>query len=71
MMFSSYIHEQLAAAHRRDLLEAAERARLIARVHEHRGERQRFQLRSGSRAPRRRAAAEPRPSASASPTATR
>jgi hypothetical protein len=32
MILSSYMHEQLAVAHRRDLLETAERARLAARL---------------------------------------
>jgi hypothetical protein len=35
MILSSYIHEQLAAAHRRDLLESAERARLAAQLRRH------------------------------------
>ena len=44
MMLSSYIHEQLAAAHRRDLLEPAEQSRLIAQARQRRSERQRFPL---------------------------
>ena len=44
MILSSYIHEQLAAAHRRDLLEAAEQSRLIAQARQRRSERQRFPL---------------------------
>ena len=35
MISNSYIHEQIAAAHHRDLLEAAEHARLIAQARQH------------------------------------
>jgi len=44
MILSSYIHQQLAAARRRDLLEAAEQSRLIAQARQRRSERQRFAL---------------------------
>ncbi|MBV9167038.1 MAG: hypothetical protein JO342_12900 [Solirubrobacterales bacterium] len=36
MTLSTYISEQLAAAHRRDLLEAAERHRMAAQANAHR-----------------------------------
>ena len=44
MILHSYIHERLAAAHRRDLLEAAEQSRLVAQARQRRSERQRFPL---------------------------
>ena len=52
MSLSSYIHEQLAAAHRRELLEAADQSRLIAQARERRSERQRFPLPFRGPAPR-------------------
>ena len=60
MILSSYIHEQLAAAHRRDLLEAADRSRLIAQARQRRSERQRFPLPVRGPAPRRGTIVEPR-----------
>ena len=53
MILSSYIHEQLAAARRRDLLEAADQSRLIAQARQHRSERRRFPLPFRRPAPRR------------------
>jgi hypothetical protein len=35
MILNGYIHDQLAAAHRRDLLDAAERGRLAAQARAH------------------------------------
>jgi hypothetical protein len=60
MSLSSYIHEQLAAAHRRELLDAADHSRLIAQAREQRSERQRFPLPSRGPAPRRWTIVEPR-----------
>lgn len=60
MILSSYIHEQLAAAHRRDLLEAAEQSRLIAQARQRRSERHRFPLPSRGPATRRGTIVEPR-----------
>ena len=44
MILGSYIHEPLAAAHRRDLLDAADQSRLVAQARRRRSERQRFPL---------------------------
>ena len=60
MIPSSYIHEQLAAAHRRDLLDAADQSRLIARAHQRRSERKRFPLPFRGPATRRGTIVEPR-----------
>ena len=72
MILSSYIHEQLAAAHRRDLLEAAEQSRLIAQARQRRSERQRFPLPFRGPATRRGTIVEPRVSgfATAAPDAS-
>lgn len=75
MISKSYIHEQIAAAHHRDLLEAAEHARLIAQARQHHRLRQRSFLRWP--APHPRMTVEPRQRASpdvrttTSPNATR
>lgn len=75
MIPNSYIHEQMAAAHDRDLLEAAEHARLVAQARRHHRVRQRLFLRW--RAPHLRLSFEPHrrvgPDArtTTSPTATR
>ncbi len=60
MILSSYIHEQLAAAHRRDLLEAAAQSRLIALVRQRRSERQPIRLPFRGPATRRGTIVEPR-----------
>ena len=60
MILSSYIHERLAAAHRRDLLEAAEQSQLIAQARQRRSERQRFPLPFRGPATRRGTIVEPR-----------
>ena len=60
MILSSYIHQQLAAAHRRDLLEAAEQSRLIAQARQRRSERQRFPLPFRAPSTRRGTIVEPR-----------
>ena len=60
MILSSYIHELLAAAHRRDLLEAADQNRLVAQARQRRRERRRFPLPFRWPAPRRGAIVEPR-----------
>ena len=44
MIPSSYIPEQLAAAHRRDLLEAADQSRLIAQARQRPSKRRRVPL---------------------------
>ena len=75
MISNSYVHEQMAAAHHRDLLEAAEHARLVAQARQHHRARQRSSLRG--RAPHPRMTGEPRQRAgpnvrtTTSPTATR
>ena len=60
MILNSYIHQQLAAAHRRDLLEAAEQSRLIAQARQRRSERQRLPLPFREPATRRGTTVEPR-----------
>jgi hypothetical protein len=60
MIPSSVIHQQLAAAHRRDLLEAADHSRLIAQARSRRSGRQRFTLPFRGPATRRRTKVEPR-----------
>jgi hypothetical protein len=45
MMLNPYIHEQPAATKQHDLLEAAERSRLVAQARQHRSQRQPFRLR--------------------------
>ena len=62
MILSSYIHQQLAAAHRRDLLEAAEQSRLIAQARQRRSKRQRLPLPFRGPATRRGTIVEPRAS---------
>jgi hypothetical protein len=68
MISDSYIHEQMAAAHHRDLLEAAEHARLVAQARQHHRMRQRSFLRR--RPPRPRMSIEPRGRASPDVRAT-
>ncbi len=72
MILSSFIYEQLAAAQRRDLLEAAEQSRLIARARPRRSERQRFRLPFRGPATHRGTIVEPRISklATAAPDAS-
>jgi len=52
MSFSGYIHEQMSAAHHRDLLEAAEHARLIAQARRQDRVRHRSFLRRRASQPR-------------------
>jgi hypothetical protein len=73
MILNSYIHQQWAAAHRRDLVEAAERGRLAAQARQgrqHSSARQPFRLAFRWPGPRHRAALEPSPCAT-SPTTVR
>jgi hypothetical protein len=71
MILNSYIHQQLAAARRRDLVEAAERSRLGAQADEHEGARHPFGWALGRRGLRRRAAVDPRVCARSPGTVTR
>jgi hypothetical protein len=68
MTLNNYIHEQLAAAHGRDLFEAAERERLAVRV---RQPRERFRLALGRRGLRRPADLDHRVCAPSPRTVTR
>lgn len=70
MILNSYIHEQLAEAHRRDLLETAERHRLAGQAARRSGI---WSLRSVLRkwGPRRQTGGEPCLSTSSPSTATR
>jgi hypothetical protein len=54
-ILNTHIHEQVAAAHRRDLLEAADRARLAAQARPRLNARRPFRW----RVPRRQPALEP------------
>lgn len=69
MTFNSYINDQLAAAHRRDLLQAAERNRLVAQARERRAQSSRSA--SAWRRARRHALRAPRLFTSSPSTATR
>ncbi len=54
MILNGYIHDKLVAAHQRDLVEAAEHARLAAQARPSRRRRENFSLRSRAEGPRRR-----------------
>jgi hypothetical protein len=69
MILNTDIHEQLAAAQRRDLLEAAERERLVAQARGH--DRRRFWSRALRRVAPRPQRIEPALCACAPRTATR
>ena len=71
MILNSYVHQQLAAARRSELLEAAARSRLGARAHEHKAARHPFEWALGRRGLRRPAALEPRVCARSPRTVTR
>lgn len=59
MIVNGYTHEQIGAAHHRDLLRAAEHARLIAQARPHHRPRRRAQSLLRRRAPRHRMTVEP------------
>lgn len=69
MIPNTYFHQQLAGAHRRDLLEAAEHARLAAQARQHPTTREPLRSVVRWRELRRRTAAEPSPRATSRPTA--
>ena len=72
MILSNDVHQHLVAAHRRDLLEAAEQSRLIARARQRRSERRRLRLPFRGPATHRGTLVEPRISefATAAPDAS-